>query len=171
MGEWGNATLQVLCALPLLPHISLFLTRGCKRLLCFQGQWGEKWKGWGLFINVFEVNAFSEVPFSASLCRRLHTPSDTKNLQNSFFPRNHIYSLWTQKTRQLQEANKLPWRLIRAVSSCFPVMWQVTAWTTAWLRRARATTTTRTKRRNTTRREGFFLRWPPTSWERGSSNT
>ncbi len=38
MGEWGNATLQVLCA-PLLP---LFLAERCERLLCFQVTGGEK---------------------------------------------------------------------------------------------------------------------------------
>lgn len=48
----------------------------------------------GLFINVLKVNAFSEVPFSASHCRRLHTPSDTKSLQNSFFsPKSHLFPL------------------------------------------------------------------------------
>lgn len=116
MGEWGNATLQVLCA-PLLP---LFLPGRCKRLLCFQVTGGAKWKG-GLFINVLKMNAFMRCCFPAILflpllCLYIHPSVHTK--PSRIPSKSYLFPLNTE-AQQMQEVNKLcVWSPLSLPVSC-----------------------------------------------------
>lgn len=116
MGEWGNATLQVLCA----PVPPLFLAERCGALAVFSSDGGRKWKA-GLFINVLKMNAFMRCCFPAILCLPLlclYTPPSVHTKPSRIPSKSYLFPL-NAEAQRMQEVNKLcVWSPLSLPVSC-----------------------------------------------------